>query len=1557
MAQNEVKFTVKIKDDGGLELVANKAKKTKKAIDDVSTSTDRASRARQRYNKGEKGVAGATANSTKAFSKMRDSMSGSSGLVGAYATLAANVFALTAAFGVLKRSAQVEQLKAGLVQLGSASGLAMKNLSQGLKEATGNAISLEEAMRATAQVTSAGLDPSSLERFGAAAKNISNALGRDVSDSFDRLTRGVTKLEPELLDELGLFIRVDEATEKYARSIGKTSSELTNFEKRLAFQNEALEQAEDKFGALSGIDSNPYAQLQSTLVELGQTIVSAVNGPLGKLVDFLSQNPAVLAGALLYFGGNVLKSAAGNLVNFNRSLEKSQKSLKSQGKALSKSNEDLKTRQSGQSEVFAKADKALSRNRANLKLLKDAQTSAGKSIAYHTGAIKANTEKFGANSAKVKESTQFLRNAQKRQYNYSKAITTTNMSLAKGNLQTALNALSQGKFKIALVKTKQAITRLNTAFKATTTQMKVATGGTAKLSAGLLVLRTAAGIATTAFITLGGAILAALNIIGLIIGAFFILKMVIEAVTKWWKGEEVVAYEEKLSDTKSTIEELSSSFEELDAYTQGTSRSIKTVAQAAEAQSNAFSTLLGEISKIESDPLSKPTDSIELFNSAIKESKGLQKALSEDLGYPVKQAEDIKGTEQERLDIIKETLDARLEEARRVKDLGDALLNLKDATADIFNDILPTTSVDNFVSSLESIKAKGEETLSKQIQETLGKDTAAQLSLKVMPSFEEFDKKMKDLKERYEKGDGNALKEVKDMGLDIPELTRVGSSSESKKVYDELTKAQNGLNEKRLEELKIASAAYQGSLRNANSLISAKQNELKLEQAKNLFTEENLNKQFKVQGEIADQQINKLSAEEKFTNELLRGINAQLELDGDNIENKKLQEYYQNRILELGEEQALITASRLNEEQKTVELAKLNLSNLQTQQKFEKAILDFQTKRLNVLEAIDKAQDTINKNALNLTAAQQGRGVTAEEEAKILEDTQVRDIKREGEKLDLRLKGIDLEYALLEAQYKLLKAEADLAIKQGKITPEIGKTITSALDDGIASIGKNKELAQDAAKKESEAAISNRVTETELAKEAARREKISAQLKSQQQSIDRLNALGREEAALSATRANLESQRAEKTAELEDIKAKSGETSNAYLLKQNELEEINNNLLENKLQILNNTASKMGELGGPLMGATAGFATSIAGQTEEGGVFAEGSDATMTEKLQFLRENSTAMFDELSKLGPEGELLSSIMQGSLAMADSWSTAFDTIKSAGIDSSEGMQAALTAVGQTISAISNMQQAQAKARVAGIDAEIAAEKNRDGKSQQSLAKIAALEKKKDAIKRKAFEQDKKMKMAQVVMSTASAIMSAITGPPGLPWSAVFGAMAAAMGAAQLAAISSSTYQGGAASAPSAGGGATSISIGKRQSSIDMASSRSASGELGYLRGQQGIGGPGNFKPSGAFYGRKMRAGGGETAGYIVGEQGPELFVPDRPGTVVPADETANMGAATNVTFSINAVDAEGVEQVLMGQRGNIIGMLREAANSYGQGFMEDIDTNIYNTNTGSVRTRRR
>ena len=108
--------------------------------------------------------------------------------------------------------------------------------------------------------------------------NTSLALGRDLTDSFNRLVRGTTKAEPELLDELGIVLRLEPALKAYATAIKKPVSQLTQFEKSQAIANEVLEQAESKFGSISeGMDEGAFA-LQQFVVAFDDLLIKLQKG-------------------------------------------------------------------------------------------------------------------------------------------------------------------------------------------------------------------------------------------------------------------------------------------------------------------------------------------------------------------------------------------------------------------------------------------------------------------------------------------------------------------------------------------------------------------------------------------------------------------------------------------------------------------------------------------------------------------------------------------------------------------------------------------------------------------------------------------------------------------------------------------------------------------------------------------------------------------------------------------------------------------------------------------------------------------------------------------------------------------------------------------------------------------------------------------------------------------------------------------------------------------------------------------------------------------------------
>ena len=156
------------------------------------------------------------------------------------------------------------------------------------------------------------------------------------------------------------------------------------------------------------------------------------------------------------------------------------------------------------------------------------------------------------------------------------------------------------------------------------------------------------------------------------------------------------------------------------------------------------------------------------------------------------------------------------------------------------------------------------------------------------------------------------------------------------------------------------------------------------------------------------------------------------------------------------------------------------------------------------------------------------------------------------------------------------------------------------------------------------------------------------------------------------------------------------------------------------------------------------------------------------------------------------------------------------------------AGLATMGEAFGAMGAIIEMEAAQRTAAIDKAIAQEKRLGGSSESSLKKIAQMESKRESIKRKAFEKQKKMQVAETIMNTASAAMTALTTFAGVPPLAfAMAGMITAIGLKQVSIIRSQQYDGGG-TAPSA---PSSISVGKRDNKVDV-SKGATSGETSLM-----------------------------------------------------------------------------------------------------------------------------
>ena len=227
---------------------------------------------------------------------------GLGGLVGAYAGAAATVFALEAAFAALSRAAQAENIVKGTNALAAAVGQAGPQILKNIKDITDGQLSLAEAAQNANIALSAGFNATQIEGLVGVANKAAKALGRNLTDAIQRVIRGTSKLEPELLDELGIFVRIKPATEAYARQLGVAATALSEFQRRQAFANAAIDEGDRKFSVINTTAASSQKSLEQLLAkvqDLSTTFLQSVAGGLTGFVDFLNDNATA---GLLAFG-------------------------------------------------------------------------------------------------------------------------------------------------------------------------------------------------------------------------------------------------------------------------------------------------------------------------------------------------------------------------------------------------------------------------------------------------------------------------------------------------------------------------------------------------------------------------------------------------------------------------------------------------------------------------------------------------------------------------------------------------------------------------------------------------------------------------------------------------------------------------------------------------------------------------------------------------------------------------------------------------------------------------------------------------------------------------------------------------------------------------------------------------------------------------------------------------------------------------------------------------------------------------------------------------------
>jgi len=1572
----------------GLKVVTKDAEKLTKNTDAADRSTKKLRKSRDSYMRTEKGVAGISSNSTKNFSKMQQSMDGGGGggLVRTYALLAANVFALTAAFGVLSRSAQVDTLTTSIERLEIISGKSIKQVGRDLQEASGFSLDFANSLRSTSLALSAGFNAEQIVKLGEVAKNASVSLGRNLADSLDRIFRGVIKVEPELLDEIGLFIRVDEAASKYADSLGIAQSELTEFQKRQAFLNESIDQGTKKFSAFSDVDPDAFATLAATFSDLAQGAVSFINKGLTPIINYFQANKALLAGAFGAIAVSLLRQVIPAMGVFRQNARAAaieataafsgfQEELKSTGEASKKANLDMANLGLKNSKKELKATQAV---RARLplykqggKALEDANKQLDKAVTKEEK-VKALRQKSAAFEKSRKSTNSEIITAQQVALNneadaldnvIAKEKTRNNIKARKvqavqPQAGTFMNLEQMRLAKVEL----RAVALENISTTASTVGLKAALMQIETELYQMGLAATAAGSSLGFFEKMSFRLTASLTALSIKmselmmrIAPFMPLIMIGVAVMPMltkamgFGGEAAKKYGDTMDKTNELLETFDDKLENVTATVANSESSFEALSDANTAFNNAIvetSAALIEQKEAYNLYLASTKGFVRFFtdfggSGSIEIVKNEIQAVSDILSNFDASTPEVKALIEENVD--PKALDEALAMSKQLVTQGEKVVKLRNEQMRIETAIaLNTKEMQDLGAQKRTLLLnKAKKAAKDSIEEQLKLEKEQSKLLKgrvgVMDDMNGFLTEATTLSTDQAAAQTNAKSAIdgaKDSAREFAKKfitkTDVDKPLASFRQITAALQFQNDLGEKSKLSTQDRTLLLKSIVEGENAVFDIMSQEGKLA-IKNAETDKErlkiLEEEETAYANIRLQQLSSKAVlkEIKDIQKAIKGITKETAVGVQKTFALRKQEQEiqialeqstlltQRNAANLSEEQVKLLATKKidaaltdeiagmttkNGEAMTAILTQRKLNNMLLQQELDMAT-ELDRKQIKIQGILKKriiGQEKLNKAILEgqklnaqinsaLTTGSTNLSETAKQ--KLLIAGEEMRLKTAKKKAEIEKSIIKAQFAIIKAELKILNDKKAFAGIAGFNYQDTVDGLDDALSNSISLIDKGLENASANfvvdLLKGVESGFGN--VSTDIAFEES---------KSLTKFLDKISLGGTTLAKLKANKETAKGEIKELTQFITD--------------------ESNKNLKDQNFDAITAADEKIGSLQSKI----SAFDT-----------------ATMVTAVSMLTAAFQNFAEQVSKLGPDGELAGVLAQFSGALITSVVAMEATFQSTG-NAAARFAAVMQVVSTVISGFSSALTVDANARIVKVDDAIAAEKRLDGTSQASLSKIKTMEAKKEAIAKKTFETNKKLQIANAIVSAAAgaAMALAYAGPFG----PVLAGMILALGMAQVALIRKTSYQGGSSdvAAPN-----TALSIGGRSNAVDVSQGASA-GETAYLRGNSGSGSnANNFTPGGAM-GRKGYADGG----MLVGERGPEVVTKEE---IIP-NYALGGGGATSVTFNVNAIDGQSVQNMLFDQQGNIIQMIRDAANDNGETFLETVDTPVYNGTDG-------
>lgn len=200
--------------------------------------------------------------------------------------------AVVAAFAAIKESADLQGQTQALKNQLATQGIAFDSYIKKLEEVSRGTVATADLIAASSKALLFGIPADEIVELLDIARASSIASGQSVAQAFDDIATGIGRGSVQILDNLQIVVKQEEAYEKMADAVGTTTDKLTRQQRQQALTNAVLKEGRkqvDQFGEAQTEVGTTLAQGRAELENFKNAAVQFLTGALVGLIAGLKQ--------------------------------------------------------------------------------------------------------------------------------------------------------------------------------------------------------------------------------------------------------------------------------------------------------------------------------------------------------------------------------------------------------------------------------------------------------------------------------------------------------------------------------------------------------------------------------------------------------------------------------------------------------------------------------------------------------------------------------------------------------------------------------------------------------------------------------------------------------------------------------------------------------------------------------------------------------------------------------------------------------------------------------------------------------------------------------------------------------------------------------------------------------------------------------------------------------------------------------------------------------------------------------------------------------------------